>query len=129
MLPAEVIVEFIDSDAVDRSGSKTYEKGEVRSDRNLGAVNVDVVRTVLARVTMGREDAKALANQILWTAISNSRKSTIQLPPSYAHLQQGDIAQVNIGDGTKDLLLQRVLIGQNYLIIADGMFEEAQTLI
>lgn len=127
-LPAETLVEFIDLDAVDTNGDATYEKGSVRSPRNVAAANVEVTRKVLERVVLSRAEALAIANRVQWTTAANNRRIAVQLPPSYFHVQEGDILKLPIGDGTRRILVERVARGHNYLILVVGIVEEAQTL-
>lgn len=127
-LPAEVRVEFIDADSVDSNGDPAYEKGMVRAPRNVVAHNTEVVRTVLDRVVMTRAEALKVAKRVQWTIAANMRRIAVQLPPSYILAQENDILKVPVGDGTKRLLVGKLSRGNNYLLIGDGVVEEAQTL-
>lgn len=127
-LPAEVLVEYIDADAKDLNGDPSYDKGEARAPRNVASLNPEVIRQVLARVVLTKAEALKVAKRILWTMLANQRRIACQLPPSYAHVQQGDILKVPVGDGTKRMLVERLQRGHNYMLIAEGPVEEAQTL-
>lgn len=120
-LPAEVLVDYIDAE-------NDYQKGEARTPRSLALPSTEIVRTVSFPLVLNQEEAQKIANRVLWTALANSRAVTVQLPPSYILPLENDILLVPAFGMVMRVLVQRILRGANYLVVAEGVVEEAQTL-
>jgi hypothetical protein len=118
-MPSAVEVSFIDADADYQAGMQRAEMADPP------ATNVKALRLPL---TLSADEALAVAMRQLWTIWAGRRTVKLQLPPSYLWLRENDLLQVTLEGETYDLLVQRVERGHNWLIVAECVVEEQQTL-
>lgn len=122
-LPSEVNLNYIDDDEEKQKGTAKYRK---RSHPGDHVTNIDMP------ITMTLAEAHALARERLWATHANKKVVTGLLPPSYFHLQEGDLlpdVTVEI-PGTPgivtDVLVLDVQEGLNDIIKFTGVTEESQ---
>jgi hypothetical protein len=118
-IPSEVEVGFVDADG-------DYQSGMQRAQ--VADPPVTNVRSLRLPLTLSADEALAVALRELWTVWAGRRSVKLQLPPSYVWLHENDLLAVTLEGETYDLLVRRVDRGHNFLVIAECVVEEADTL-
>ncbi|MCP3980760.1 MAG: hypothetical protein GY716_15770 [bacterium] len=119
-LPKTVNVSYID---VDDPRLQSASQSAIKLNTLSNAVlNVDLPIAITAI------QAKNIAERILWTAWANRREVTLQLPPSYVHVQEGDVLTFTLDGKDWRVFVLKADSGANGLIVIDGV-EEVDALL
>ena len=91
LLPAAVVVQFVDPDEDYQPGSATY--------RRAGA-QTETQSQLSLPLTLTQSNALAVAKKVMWQGQTNGRlKIVVQLPHTYIHLAEADRISVSDVDG------------------------------
>lgn len=117
--PRMLIVKHLDPENDYQSGSQAEIAANADSQRT-EVVNLDLV--------LDADQARAIANRILWQTHGNRRAATVTLPPSYlGRVKPGTLMRVTYKGKLHKLLVERVDRGANYRLEVYARVED-QTL-
>jgi len=109
LLPREVAVSYLDTASSLQAGSQR----ERRVDNSIGS---DTILRLDIPLAMSAGQARNIANRELWRLWQSRQRLNLELPPSYMHLQEGDIINLLIAGITYKAFITDIEIGNNFLM-------------
>ena len=114
-LPKEVSVSY-------RDASRDYQTNAQRAFRDEGSADNNV--SVELPITLTSDEARAVADRMLWEAWAASRRVEFSVSRQWEKLQATDIVTVDIGSERRAFRLERVTQGRNGVVQLEGTFED-----
>lgn len=116
--PEEVVVNYIDEDALYQRGSES----EIRYDSPAKGV-----QTIDLPIVMDGEEARELASARLWSAAQENTEATLHLPPKYMRTQPGDLLTLTYQGEDYTVRAVNVTRGANFRILVRTVVQDVET--
>lgn len=132
--PSEVVVTYIDPALQWQSGGQVARRNntswEAEGQPTLGTRKTkrwkNVLQTDLA-ITMPASQAQLLARRSLYAAMTESRETSVNIPPSYVAAGEGDVLVVPLNNRDRSLRISKIDRGANFQLSITGNVTQSQT--